>query len=296
MVNTLADQARAVPAASREVTPRDNNPPLITTDELLVDHNAINQAVAELEERASFVPSEIFDDAEQGKLQDVIKAIDDQAKIVETTREGVKGPYLTATRVIDGYFKTLSDAKGQKQGRLDKIRMALATVGNAYLRKKEAEARATRQAEVDRVRKVEENNRRLAREAEEAAERLRDRNRPTAAAEKETVAAAHTTQAGIAAQAAADAEQAAAVPPADLARTRSDSGTLGTLAAEWGHTIVDLDEVPASKLWPYISRGEKEKAIRTFIKQNAPGKPQPDQTWDGLPGVKIFGTTKGVYR
>jgi hypothetical protein len=293
VTNTLAKSE--IPAADRAVSPSDNNPPLISADNLTLEHEALLARVGELESDALRQPSVSEDDEMQGQIQDVIKEIDKTGKLIETTREGVKAPLLAATRTVDGFFKSLWDSTG-KRGRLDVIRAKLASTATNYLRKKEADARREREAESARLRKIEEDQRALARKAEEDAAKLREKHRPSAAVEKETVADVHLTNANVTAQSAQDAEQAAAAKPADLSRTRSGAGSLGTLAAIWGFEIENIDLVPASALWPYIPRAVKETAIKAYVKQNAPGEPLPDQTWDGLPGVRVFGTTRGQFR
>jgi hypothetical protein len=291
MVNMLA------PAADREVTPLDNRPPLISTDELMVDHSAIVARVGELEAEAAAQPHRVNNDDEQGALQDVIKRIDDHSKVIEAKREDVKGPFLTASRIVDGFFKALSEPKrGGTPGRLEIIRNRLAAIGGDYLRRKEAAERLEREQAAARQRAEEQRLRDEAAAAELAAARLRERNRPTAAVEKETVADIRTEQAAHAGARASELETQAAARPAELARTRSALGSLGTLKAEWMHTIEDIDLVPLEMIASYIKREAIEVAVRAFIKARAPTDPKDGQMWDGLPGVKIYGTTKGVFR
>lgn len=292
MVNMLAKDDVPPPGIG------DNKPPLITIEELMLAHQPLVDRVAELEAKAADQPDRVNNDDQQGTLQDVIKEIDTHSTTVEATRESVKAPFMTATRLLDGFFKALSEPKrGGTPGRLEIARNRLAAIGGDYLRRKEA---AERQAREDAARRQRAEEQRLRDEAaaqEAAAARLRERNRPTAAVEKETVADLRTEQAAHAGARASELETQAQAKPAELARTRSAvGGSLGTLKAEWMHSIEDIDKVPIHLIEPYIKREAKEVAIRAFIKAKAPTDPKDGQVWDGLPGVKITGTTNPVYR
>ena len=297
--NTLRDLSRAeIPAAGRNVEISDNNPPLICLDQLFLDHASAVERVGELETKAAAQPGfvELGDDQTQGALQDVIKEIDKETKILESRREATKVPFLEAGRIIDGFFKSLTDPKGKRQGRLDKARDVLARVATDYLRRKDAAERAKREAEARRLRQIEEDQRAEQRRCEEEAERLRAKHRPGAAVEKETLADVAGHQAEATNAAAIEAEQAANAKPADLARTRSDDGgSLGTLIESWDMNITAFDDLEPERLWPYIGRAEKEKAIRSYMRANAP-KEKTTEPWQPLRGVNFFRTTKGNYR
>jgi hypothetical protein len=270
----------------------DNRPALITNDMLAIDHRDLEARVAELEAKADTQPTEVNDDETQGRLQDVIKAIDGAQKTVETTRVSVKEDFLKAERVVDGFFKQGLGA------RLGAIRVKLEKVATSYLQRKQAAERRRREEEARRLREEEEEQRRIAREAEERAARLRERSRPAqAAAIEQDARDAAAEAAELEAQRIA-AEQHAQAKPAELARTRSsEGGSLGTLKSTWDFNIEAMDEIPAGPLWAYIKREAKEQAIRAYIKANAPtDETTTSADWQPLRGVKMFRTAKGVYR
>lgn len=304
MVNTLvkppADPAppSSAPASDRQVGTDHNRPPLITNDQLYLDHQSMIARTVELETLAAAQPTHVADgdDATQYALQDLIKEIDKEAKIVETKREAEKAPFLEGSRIVDGFFKAVADTKGRQQGRLDKIRAALVRTATDYLRRKEAAARAILEAAAKARREEEERLRAAQQEEEERARKLYERNRPTAAAEKEVVANAIGRQADVAGAASIEAAQAANAKPAELARTRSDvGGALGTLTEFWEMEILEFDAIAAGPLWPYVTRAEKEKAIRAYMKANAPKEPT-STPWQPIAGVNFYRTSKGQFR
>jgi hypothetical protein len=87
-------------------------------------------------------------------------------------------------------------------------------------------------------------------------------------------------------------EQSAQAKSADLARTRSTTGSLGTLKDTWGFSIGEIDAVKGSPLWPYVKREHKEAAIRAYMNANAPKNLPEGQDWQPLAGVKFFRTSK----
>jgi sRNA-binding protein len=291
--NTL----RAVPAADRQVDASDNRPALVTNDQLLLDHASIVDRVIALEVKAAEAPDfvELGDEASQGSLQDLIKLIDAESKLIEARRETTKEPFLSASRVVDGFFKTLADPKGKAQGRLDNIRRVLARTATDFLNRKRAHEQALREAEAKKKRDEEERLRQEQIKREEEAAKLRERNRPTAATEKETQASVAGHMAEAAGASAIELEQSANAKAADLARTRSDAGSLGTLNEFWAYEIVDFDAIEPDAIWDFIPRGDKEKAIKAYMRIHAP-KEAPTTPWNPLRGVNFFRTTRGQFR
>lgn len=67
---------------------------------------------------------------------------------------------------------------------------------------------------------------------------------------------------------------------ADLARMRGDH-TLGSLAGRWAYDVVDFAELPADRLWQYVSQDAKSAAVYRYMMDNArDGNAPPD-----LPGA-----------
>lgn len=296
MVNTLAP----VPAADRDVDPKDNKPPLITSEELTEQHEDLLNAISALELEAENAPTQVDDDQTCGRLQDIVRSIDALGRKtgsntrtgrIEILRQAIKEPFRSAGSMVDGFFHNLIDE------RCDKATRPLRTRVGDYLRRKEAEERRRRDEQARLLREKEERERREAREAEEAAAKLRERSRPTAAVQKETLADFTRRQADHTASQAAQAEQQASAKPADLARTRSaEGGSLGTLKTSWDFVIEDFEELPGGKLWQFVSRAEKEKAVRAYMRLNAPPADRDQNPWNPLSGVNFMRKTDTMIR
>lgn len=270
----------------------DNRGPLITLSELSGDHQQIEQRIAELEEKAGEQPDRVDDDVTQGRVQDVIKEVDKELKNAEATRVAVKEPYLEAERTVDGFFKQ------GLMARLLTVRKKLDGIATAYLRRKAEEERARRQEAERKLREAQEMLLKAQREQEERERKLRDQNR-----QKQADAAADQARLAQQQREAMEAErmaalQAAQVKNAELSRTRSsENGSLGTLRTTWDFNVDDIDEIPPRALWPYITREAKEKAIRAYVKANAPkDEAVSDRDWQPLAGVQMYRKSDGVYR
>jgi hypothetical protein len=292
-INTL------IPAADRDVPQSDNRPPLISANELASDHEDLLNALSALELEAENAPMDVANDETCGKLQDIVRAIDAYGRKsgntrtgrIETLRQTIKQPFLAGEKTVDGFFNNLIDERCDKATRPLRDR-----VGN-YLRAKEAAERRRRDEQARLLREEEERQRQVAREAEEAAAKLRERNRPTAAVQKETLAEFTSRQADQTAAQAIQAEQHAAAKPADLARTRSaGAGSLGTLRTTWDFEILDVAAIPAADLWAMIPRAAKETALRSYMRNNAPPADRDQAPWEPLPGVRFYRKTDTVIR
>lgn len=298
-----------IPATDRVVTKSDNRPPLISDFDLCLDHEAFFDRIEDAEKLLVGMPARIDDDETNGLWQDHIPAIATLLKDIEAERVAVKAPFLTANSVIDAFFKQTLAARAEK------VHASIsALVGNYLQRKRDAE-RARREAEAKRLR--DEQARQVAEAARlraeaaaaEAAERAKIQAEANEAkrAAAEAAAAAHTAEAE---QKAREAEMAAAragagavaagqsvqAKSADMARTRSAGGSLGTLVDSWNFQIDDIDAIKGSPLWPYVDRASKEKAIRAYMKVNAPKTLAPDQKWQPLEGITFFRETTSQVR
>lgn len=272
-----------IPASNRTVESSDNE--LISTELLGITHITLEEQLAAFERQAGEVPATIDDDRTSGTWQDVIKDMDDLGKRIEATREDVKAPYLNATRIVDGYFKALSDTKG-KPGRLQHARALISRKVLDYLHRKEAIARAAREAEARRQREAEEAALRARLEAEEAARKAEEAGRAKAAANRQREADAAAAAAQIANARAFEAEQQAAAKPADLTRTRGEN-SLATIAVTWDFIVDDPAALKGAKLWPYVTAAAKEQAIRAYIKANGPKTIREDEDWQPIDGCRM---------
>lgn len=246
------------------------------TERLGRDYANLNERVDAFSEEANLLPPSVDSKEAHDEYVDLIAKMRGSIKDIDAIRVAEKDPHLKSERAIDGYFFGLSK-------RLERVRNLLADRVESYLRKVADEERRKREAAAAEERRRAEELRReeadRARKAEEA--RRRDHR------ELHTAAAGEAAfEAGVAEQRADEADQAAAAKPADLARTRSTTGTLSTLKSEWVGKIEDMDAIPLEKLRPYISTDSIEKAVRSFVKNGG----------RQLPGVRIYETEKAMIR
>jgi hypothetical protein len=179
---------------------------------------------------------------------------------------------------VDGFFTPVLTA-------LEKLQKALTADVKAYLDHVADMERRAREKAAAEARAEEE---RLRREAAEAARKAAEADRRDRAAALAAQAAADQA-ARDAAQAqarTAEAEVHARATPANLARTRSDVGTLSTLQSVWTHEVEDYDVIPLDQLRAYIPRETIDRAIRQAVKMGV----------RKLPGVRIFETSKAMIR
>lgn len=248
-----------------------NNPPPDADplrERLASDHAALLRRAEELIAALARVPAEI--DAETaGRASDFVKQVAANVKDLDKIRVAEKEPYLQGGRTVDGFFKAVMDkldkVKREVEGRLQKHLRAVAEAERR--RREEEERRAREEAEAAR------------RAAEEAAAKLQSEQDLSEAVAKEE--AARLAQAEAARKA-----QYADAKPADLARTRSDYGSLATLRTEWVGEIVDRDALDLDPLRPHLPQDSLEKALRSYVK--AGGRV--------LRGAKIYESSKAVVR
>ena len=173
----------------------------------------------------------------------------------------------------------------------------------AKKRRQSEENRAKAQAESERLQREAEAFRKKA--TEEAAERERqrveqqrrdDERRAEEArqqAERDAAAEQARKDAENAEAQRLLAEQAATAKPADMARTRSELGSMATLQAVWTYSIEAGEEIDWNKLAPYLSADAKDKAIKAAIRNGVRPDAQGNQP---LKGIKIFQTNKAAVR
>ena len=245
-------------------------------DRLTIDYSEMAATIADHEAMFADLPETVETKAQHDAVADAIAKARGYAKHVETARTSEKEPYLRSERAVDGFFRPFGE-------RLDKIQSSLRSRLAAYLRKVEDEKRreaervaAEQRRKADELRRAEEKRRADA----EAAKRDETKARHTAVAD--TLAKAREQEEG----AAVALEAAAKVKPADLARTRSEQGSLSTLKEVWTFAVEDYDAIDLNKLAPYIKRDAIDQAIRSAVKIGL----------RELPGVRIYQTTEATVR
>lgn len=259
---------------------------------------------------------ELESDPQAGDLAGIIAQIQEEIKVVDAEREGVKAPYLSACGVVDGFFT------GQIISKLEEARTRLNTVQTEYLAakdrrlKREAEdAQRKAREEQDKARREKAEAERVKKEAEDAkraaeakiaeAQRKIDeaaaagKNAPKAATKAlekaETVVAKIET---VVAKADAKIESAEETETrADLRARRADltvnaskadrtrvRGTVAqtALSTTWDFRVVDLGKVPA------VYMTVNEAAVRAAIR-GAHGL-------RNIPGLEIFETERAKNR
>lgn len=294
-----------------------NNPPLgaligesegdfagITTGYLATAYAKHIAAGEELLEEARKLPREIPDDDVKGKFTSLIKRIRDHAKALTAFHSKEKQPYLRGGQAVDQFFFGTIDKLSRRDrkanpGAADVLNNRLTEYDNKVLeaerlrRQREAEeaARIAREAQekADREAAEEAARVRAAEEAKLAAERARNPDRKeekaavadaaqAAAAEQAPKTDAAAVDASAALAKAQEAHLATTARPADIMRTRGQDGTLSTMAQEKYAEITDyaeLDKAMAA-LWPHIPAQAKQQAVNAYARatdyrQSLPG-------------------------
>lgn len=238
-------------------------------DDLGMKHAEILQRAQELLAAAQRVPETVADEETAGKVADFIKQLTACNKAAEGARVAEKEPHLAASRVVDGFFKAVTDP-------LDTAKKGIEKRLTAFLRQKEEAARKER----ERIAADERAAAEAARKAAEAAE---------AAIHDPTGLAAAIDAEEAARKAAADAERAqkaAEVKAADLSRSRGEYGSLASLRTFWDFADMDRAALDLETLRQHIPADALEKAVRSYIK--AGGRE--------LRGVRIFENTQASVR
>lgn len=216
---------------------------------LASEHDQLTARRDELLAAAERAPAEVTDDDTLRKMSDFVKQLTACTKASEAARVAAKEPTLSAGRVIDGFFKAISDP-------IDKTKQTVERRMTAYQRQVAEAERRRREEEAAYARMEAERQSREA--AEKAAAMRSERDLQEAASAEE-----------MARQAAADAEQArkaAMARAADLTRTRSDYGVTASLRAEWVGRVVDRQAIDLETLRPHIALDALEKAVRSFVR------------------------------
>lgn len=236
--------------------------------ELLRDaYRTLSERYAALIASFGRAPASIDDDEALKKVSDLAAMLAACGKHLDAAREQEKAPFLAAGREVDGFFKPMLDG-------LADAKTALSRRATHYMNRK---AEAERKAREEEARIAQAEADRKLREAQEAeAHKLSD-----VADTKLAEAAEAEIDANIAAK-------AATAKPAELARTRSDAGTVATLSRKWEFAVDDWSKLDLETLRPYIAQGDLEKAVRAFVRTHKNTKP--------LAGVRIFEGASASFR
>lgn len=245
------------------------DPATILRDNLAEKHGDLAKRRDELLAACERVPETIDSDDAAGRVGDFLKQLGAAAKASEAARVAEKEPHLAAGRVVDGFFKAITDP-------LTKAKKGIEARLTTYLRQKEAEERRRREEE---ERLLREEAERKAREAAAAADAAQDDDSLDAAIDAE--AAAKQAEAD-----AARAQKEADAKAAELSRTRGDYGSVGSLRTHWTFKDIDRKALDLEALREHFGMDALEKAIRSYI---AAGGRE-------LKGVTIYEETSAVVR
>lgn len=256
------------------------------TERLSQEYAELANTAASLEEEVLAIPAVLAVD-DKPKVLDLMKRIRDTKVRCEGLHQLEKQPFLRRGQGVDQWFFGVIDRlmkrdKKNRDGAYDDLGRRLTDLDTRLLAE-EQERRRRIAEEQERIRRAAEEARLKAeREAEEArlaAERAR---KPETQAKKEEIA----QQAEVAASdakveetvAAAKAEEAfvdTLARPADLMRTRTSSGTLGTVAQETFAEIENVGELDGAKLWQFVTFDNKQKALLAWARSTDFREPMP---------------------
>lgn len=251
----------------------------LETERLEADFGYLRDTVKNLLSEASAF--QIVDDADtKAKVMSLIKRIRDQAKATLGIHEIEKLPHYRRGQAVDQFFFSMADLLARrdrkaKPGESDRLTQLLTDYDVRELAKEQERRRLAFEEEQRRLRAAEEARRKAEREAEEArlkAERARtaetQKAKEAAARAAEEAAAAARVEATVAETKAEEAYVPTLATPADIMRTRTGDGTLGTMGTEDFAEITDRNELDLEKLRPYLSVADLEKALRAYAKAN----------------------------
>lgn len=249
----------------------------IESDRLVLDYAELNRVSEELIVEAEGFTA-IDDDASKMKVVSLIKRIRDAATRANGFREAEKMPHFRRGQGVDSFFFGIIDRlsrrdKKARPGVADRLQAMLTDYDNRKLAEEQERRRLAAEAAAREQKRLADLAAEQARKAEEAriaAERARApaqvEKKAEIAAVAETTASAAQIDATLQAGKAEEAYVETLAKPADIMRTRGDDGTLSTVAREGYAEITFAPDLDAAALWPHISLGEKEKALRQWAR------------------------------
>ena len=220
----------------------------------------------------------IDDEDTKGKVVSLIKRMRDHAKALTAFHSKEKQPYLRGGQGVDQFFfgdidKLSRRDKKNKPGAADIINDELTDYDNRVLAAEQARlkriadenARLAREAQAQaEAEKAEAERLRLAAERARTPEKIEEKTQ--AAVEAETRADAAQVEAAVAAPKAEEARIDTLRKPADIMRNRGTDGTLSTVGIDKYAEIADRTLLNKELLWPYIKQEALESALTQWAK------------------------------
>lgn len=267
----------APPPAGHNRPPLDELIPQEFREALLSDRPDFDVKMRDLVDAANRAKAD--DDETLGRCGDLVKSYRAIIAHVEATHKAVKAPYLEGGRLVDAERKAMLEP-------VERAKAKVEAIGNAYVAKREAEAKAERERILAEQRAAADAASRAERERIEA-EQAAARALADAANEEEREAAA--SAAAEAARRAEEAQRAAALAPAAPAeRTliHSDAGATVGGKQEWLCEVEDY-----TKAMRHVRSDPKVKeAIDAAIKRLVRAGQRE------LTGVRIWPVSKANFR
>jgi hypothetical protein len=319
--------ASAIPAANREVTAKDNNPPdyaKIETARLVDEYKGLTNTLIRLDNEAGAIPDKIEDDETALRAGGIIKSLRDLRARLEDTRKVEVEPDLRRMNAKNAYFNGHQETiqPENKRERLNNpgiIDVTQAKINGHQDRKEAAERARLAEEAAERKRIADEAEAKAKREREaaealkkeaddKAAAALRARTAETQAARQQeadeaakaaSAAAATAKSAEVVAETAKETHQDARIATLATASsvvrtqgvTESGAGVTLTKATEKYAYVTDrtamTDEVKLI-LFGHFTDAELDKAVRSFANNTRYGTP--------LAGCEIGTRKKGVTR
>jgi len=239
--------------------PRDHNrPPSVVellTSELTETYALEFAKIEPIRERANAREQKIDSDEDLAAWTTIYVDANTLFKSLDAARLNEKRPLEAA----------IKDVFEPKQAPLSRITDWIKKEADDFNRKKIQKQRAEEAAERARLQKIAEDQRR---EAEIAAEF------------EQADQVVEFVKGGIAAQQAVDQAIADAAKASDVARVRTDSGSMSTAQAVWKFSIEDYSKVDLNSIRAFFTPAEIDKAVAKFVKlQKGATK---------IEGVKVF--------
>lgn len=257
-----------------------NNPP----DELEILHDSLQEKnqdlstkAAELLRRAQSIT--VVETEEQAEdLLNLIAAIKQVERSSKERADVDKAPINKQWDVVHGFYKKLAEPLTEVRSK------SLEPARTKFLAAKAARERAEREAAA-----------KAAAEAAEKAEReARLREKWARDEEEKAQAAEAAIQAEVNQTVATEAAERAAAPAADLARTRTSMGAMGTLVHTLASRVVDRTILDLNALRPFMSDDAIIMAIREYGRAHRPEieRALKDKgagaTHSPLPGIEFY--------
>lgn len=250
------------------------------TEQMQRDYKSYFDNITALLDTARQQPTKVDSDATATAVGLVIKNIREADRQGEAYRVAEKEPHKAAADAIDAIFFAAREKLARRNSRDRSLKPGAADILQArvdeYLERKRVEEENRRQREAQEAarvaREAQEKALRDAREAEELAQAAARARKPEnvaarteEAAKAAEIADAASVEAAIATEQAQDARLATMAKPADMSRTRG-FGVLLTQARESYAIMVDRTKLDWSKLAPFFTDAEVEKALRAWAK------------------------------